>query len=88
LPENRERLKALRQAELRAWDSAGVGRRYSADPASARLPICERHRADGRLKALLFLFCSLTLVFEFGGRLWHSAPGWHAFVDYVRLLIG
>ncbi len=87
LPQNREYLKVLRRAELLAWKSAGADRKRSAVSQSARLPMREPDRAEGRLYALLFLLCSLTLLSELGA-LWHSAPGWHAFVEFVRLLRG
>ena len=86
-PQNREYLKALRQVELLAWNSAGANRKHSGAPTSVRLPMREPDRAEGRLYALLFLLCSLALLSE-SGALWYSAPGWHAFIEFVRLLIG
>jgi hypothetical protein len=89
LPENREYLKALRQAELRAWESATPDRRPSGASRSVRerLPGHEPNAGEGRLYVLLAVLCGLTLVSELGS-LWHSAPGWRDFVEFVRHIVG
>jgi len=87
LPENREYLKALRRAELVAWKSAGGNRKRPDVVKNPRLQVREQNRAEGRIYALLFVLCNLTLLSLLGG-LWRSAPRWHAFTELVRLLIG
>ncbi|HLH56971.1 MAG TPA: hypothetical protein VKY92_25545 [Verrucomicrobiae bacterium] len=85
VPENRQYLKALRQAELRAWKSIRSEEKPSLAAArgSVRLPTHKPTCGEDRVFALLALLCGLTLILELNIVL-HAASGWHNFVEYVR----
>jgi len=88
LPQNRAYLKALRQAELAAWESARTASGLSSPskPASVQLPSPGRDARETRWFALLTVLCGLTV----GAELWSLTPAashWHDFVEFVRRLL-
>jgi hypothetical protein len=88
LPANRAYLKALRQAEMAAWESTPAkGKATSASAeVSSRLPSPTRDAREGWLYAVLTGLCAALL----GHELWtafQAAGSWHNFVQYVRALL-
>jgi len=88
VPQNRTQLKAMRQAELRAWKSVGADRTASevTGKSSTRLASHDGNVAEDRVYAILTLLCGLTLLVQTKSIV-HTAPGWQGFVDFVRQLI-
>jgi hypothetical protein len=88
LPTNRVYLKALREAEMAAWESASAKVQATATPkqVTPRLPSAPRDRREGWLYAVLTGLCATLL----GHELWtafQAAGNWHNFVQYVRALL-
>jgi hypothetical protein len=88
LPANRAYLKALRQAELAAWESTPAKRKAvsTSRQVSQRLPPPTRDAREGWLYAVLTGLCAALL----GHELWtafQAAGNWHNFVQYVRALL-
>ncbi len=88
LPRSRTYLKALREAELAAWETAKPLTDISAKArrAPARLPSPERYAGESRLLISLGVLCVLTLGYEFQSLL-QSAGNWHNFVEFVRIFL-
>lgn len=87
-PYHRAQLKALRQAELAAWEAAGRLGEVEARAATqaVRLPAPVRNRAEGWLYGLLAAVCAGIIGYE----LWNAyqaAGNWRYFVQFVRQLL-
>ena len=85
LPQNQAYLKALRQAELAAWNSAKPTASASR-PAAPRLPVPQRERQENWMYALLTLVC-LGLFVRESCTLIGAAGNWHHFLEFVRSLL-
>jgi hypothetical protein len=88
LPAKQAYLKALRQAELAAWESTPAKDKATSASAevSLRLPSPPRDKREGWLYAVLTGLCAALL----GHELWtafQAAGNWHNFVQYVRALL-
>jgi hypothetical protein len=86
LPRNRAYLKALREAELAAWETAKPLTGFAAaatQPKPARLPSPERQSGESLLYALLAGLALVTLGYQLRTLL-ISASGWHDFVAFVQ----
>lgn len=87
-PLNRAYLKALRQAEMAAWERANrrPEPRTSARPAQVRLPAPSRDAWENWLYAVLAVLAIGTVA----SQLWTTlqmAGNWHDFVEFVRQLM-
>jgi hypothetical protein len=87
-PLNRAYLKALRQAEMAAWERANrrPERPVSMRPTFVRLPAPARDARENWLYAVLAVLAVATV----GSQLWTTlqlAGNWHNFVQFVRQLI-
>jgi hypothetical protein len=88
LPANRPYLKAMRQAEMAAWESAP---QKSHAPSTSRqvaprLPSPVQDAREGWMYALLTALCAAAL----GNELWsafQAAGNWQNFLRYVRALL-
>jgi hypothetical protein len=89
LRRDREYLRALRQAELAAWNDSTTQKRVGkpATPARVRLPSPPQNRAEGRVYLVLAIMCIAALISMVSG-LALRAPQWHNFVQFVRQLVG
>ena len=85
--QNRDYLKALRQAELASWVAAKpaqpIRRPLTATP---RLPLPVRDPQENRVYAFLAVLCLLAIGYELWG-LMESAGHWHHFVQFVRQIL-
>ncbi len=82
--ENRAYLKALREAELAAWEAANP--RRAVRTTGTRLPVPGKDAREDALYAVLAVLCLATL----GHQLWttfQTAGNWHSFVEFVRVLL-
>jgi len=85
LPTNRAYLKALRQAEMAAWESAPV-KATPSKQVTPRLPSTARHAGEGWLYAFLTALCAALVGHELWS-LFQASGSWQNFVQYVRQLL-
>jgi hypothetical protein len=88
LPANRAYLKAMRQAEMAAWESAPLRTQApsTSRQVTPRLPSAVGNAREGWMYALLTALCAAAL----GNELWsafQAAGNWQNFVQYVRALL-
>ncbi len=85
LRRNRVYLKALRHAEMAAWEETlPVPRTVpKVEPKAPRLPSPAREVGEARLYVLLFVLAVLTMGYQLHTLL-QSAHGWHDFVQFVQ----
>ena len=88
LPANRAYLKAMRQAEMAAWESAPLRTHApsTSRQVTPRLPSPARDARESWMHALLTALCAAAL----GNELWsayQAAGNWQNFVHYVRALL-
>ena len=84
-PQNRSRLRALRQAELAAWNAAAEAGFDTAD--GRRREAVEKERRDLRAFGLVAIMAVATVMISLS-KTSYFAEGWTSLVHLVRHWIG